>query len=41
MPLAEQLLEDPEDLIGLEDLKMLNYLVLLRLISKKNCIKLI
>lgn len=41
MPLAEQLLEDPEDLIVLEDLKMLNYLVLLRLISKKNCIKLI
>ena len=41
LPLAEQLFEDPEDLIVLEDLKMLNYLVLLRLISRKNCIKLI
>jgi len=34
-------LEDPEDLIILEDLKMLNYLVLLRLVSKKNCMKLV
>ena len=34
LPLTEQLLEDPEDLVILENIKMINYLVDLKLVGK-------
>lgn len=39
LPLIEMLLEDPEDLVILENIKMVNQLVKLRLIEQKSCIK--
>lgn len=37
VPLIEQLLEDPEDIVILENLNMINYLVQNKLLSKKRC----
>lgn len=34
LPLTEQLLEDPEDLVILESIRMINYLVDLKLVMK-------
>lgn len=39
LPLIEMLLEDPEDLVILENIKMVNQLVKLRLIEQKSCIR--
>ena len=41
LPLIEMLLEDPEDLVILENIKMTNQLVSLRLVSKKSCLKIL
>lgn len=41
LPLTEQLLEDPEDLVILESIRMIIYLVDLKLVMKQKCIKLL
>jgi len=41
LPLTEQLLQDPEDMVILEDIRMFNYLVQQRLVSKQKCVLLL
>lgn len=41
LPLTEQLLEDPEDLVILENIKMINFLVDQKLVNKPKCINLL
>ena len=39
MPLTESVLQDPEDLVVIETIKMLVQFVKLRLMNKQQCIK--
>jgi phosphoinositide-3-kinase regulatory subunit 4 len=41
LPLLERLLEDPEDLVLLENIKLINHLVEKRLTTAKKCFKLL
>jgi hypothetical protein len=39
LPIFETMLDDPEDLVILENIKLFNQLVRFRLISKEECLK--